>query len=168
MEPRARRPPSPAMYGVYMNTQGTVNFNSFVQQMRAYRPMRRIVWAVYTNDPQVQYHYTAILHDENTIRLHANDVGAPERAITLEEHNSWRSPTLENSLFQILEEEEELHGSDSGGETVGADSESSFSSSDFGSINYWKRKSKRHRPVGGWKESTVARFYKLYQQAKKV
>ena len=42
------------------------------------------------------------------------------------------------------------------------------SDSDFGSINYWKRTSKRHRPVGGWKETTVARFYKLYQQAKKV
>ena len=47
-------------------------------------------------------------------------------------------------------------------------SSDSDSDSNFGSINYWKRKSKRHRPVGGWKEATVARFYKLYQQAKKV
>ena len=49
--------------------------------------------------------------------------------------------------------------------TVGSDY-SDYDSS-FGSINYWKMKSKKQRPRGGWKEPTVKQFYSLYKQAKK-
>ncbi|MBP02738.1 MAG: hypothetical protein CMM25_08005 [Rhodospirillaceae bacterium] len=53
------------------------------------------------------------------------------------------------------------------GQITDSDDEASvitYSSSDFGSINYWKRVEKKHRPQGGWKEPEVNRFYRLYKK----